>query len=123
MSRATRRTTLRIAAATLVALAFAAPAAEARSPRDARAGGEIRRVRAVDEGINRFRPRRITIDRGTRVRWVNVGSLSHTTTSDDGDWDARLSPGDRFTRRFRRAGTFTFHCSIHPEMVGTIVVE
>jgi plastocyanin len=78
------------------------------------------RVRIVD---NRFRPRNITIERGTRVRWVNRGSNPHTSTSNRGLWDSgTLSPGERFTRRFGRRGTFRYHCEIHPSMTGTITV-
>jgi plastocyanin len=113
----------RAAIATLLALTVALPAAAAaRSPGD-RGGSETRRVRMIDAGINRFRPARITIERRDRVRWDNVGSLTHTTTSNDGDWNGRVAPGDSFTRRFRQAGTFTYRCTIHPEMTGTIVVQ
>jgi plastocyanin len=83
-------------------------------------GGERVRVRIVD---NRFRPRDITIERGTRVRWVNRGSNPHTTTSNTGLWDSgTLSSGERFTRRFGRRGTFRYHCEIHPSMTARIVV-
>jgi plastocyanin len=78
------------------------------------------RVRIVD---NRFRPRNITIERGTRVRWVNRGSNPHTTTSNTGLWDSgTLSSGERFTRRFGRRGTFRYHCEIHPTMTARIIV-
>ena len=113
----------RAATAALVALSLAVPAvASARSPDD-RGRSEVHRVRMIDAGTNRFRPARITIDRRDRVRWDNTGSLTHTTTSSDGDWDGRVAPGDSFTRRFRRSGTFTYRCTIHPEMTGTIVVR
>jgi plastocyanin len=78
------------------------------------------RVRIVDFA---FRPRTLQISRGTRVRWVNRGSVAHTTTSDRDLWDSgRLAPGDSFSRVFRRSGTFRYHCSIHSSMTGRIVV-
>jgi plastocyanin len=117
------RRTASAAAAALLALSVVAPAAAAARSPDERGGSEVRRVRMIDAGINRFRPARITIDRRDRVRWDNVGSLTHTTTSNDGDWNGRVAPGDSFTRRFRRSGTFTYRCTIHPEMTGTIVVR
>jgi plastocyanin len=117
------RRTARATVASLLALSIAVPAAAAARPPGDRGGSEVRRVRMIDSGINRFRPARITIDRRDRVRWDNVGSLTHTTTSNDGDWVGRVSPGDSFTRRFRRTGTFTYRCTIHPEMTGTIVVR
>ena len=77
------------------------------------------RVRVIDFA---FRPRSLTIARGTVVRWVNRGDVTHTTTSNTGLWNQRLAPGETFRRRFRRMGTFAYHCSIHSQMTGTITV-
>jgi plastocyanin len=110
-----------VVAATAIALVIPATAAEARIG-DHGLGplGAVRRVRMVDG--NDFRPRILTISRGTRVRWVNVDNVSHTTTSNSGIWAATLSPGERFARRFRRAGEFDYRCTFHTGMIGTIVV-
>ena len=81
-------------------------------------GGSVTRVRIIDNG---FRPNRITIDRGTAVRWVNTGNRDHTTTGPG--WNSRLDPGDVFRRRFNQRGTFAYRCTIHATMRGTIVVE
>jgi plastocyanin len=82
-------------------------------------GGDPR-VRMVD---NAFRPRTLNISRGDRVTWVNRGDNVHTSTSNRGLWDSDLmQPGERFSRRFRRAGTFRYHCEIHANMTGRIVV-
>ncbi len=79
-----------------------------------------RRVRIVDFA---FTPRTVTIARGTRVRWTNTGSAVHTSTSNTGTWDSgTIAPGASFSRVFRRTGTFRYHCSIHPNMKGKIVV-
>lgn len=115
------RRLLALAAAALIALppavAEAAPAPD-RTP--IRGAIPTVRIRMRD---NVFRPRSVTIQRGTRVRWVNRGSNPHTTTSDTGLWDSGiLSPGDSFARRFRRAGTFRYHCEIHVGMTARIVV-
>jgi plastocyanin len=98
--------------ATLVTAGLALPAS---------GGGQqqVTRVRMVDE---RFRPRNITIDRGTFVRWVNRDNLDHTSTGPG--WNSgRLDPGDTFRRRFNQTGTFSYRCTIHLTMRGTIVVE
>jgi plastocyanin len=109
----------------LLVLLLGAPlGAEAAQPDEQRQRAPVVRVRMLDRGgNNRFRPATVTIDRGTRVRWVNVGNDDHTTTSNTGAWDRWLDPGERFTRRFRTAGTFPYRCTIHPEMVGTVVVR
>lgn len=119
-----KRTLIRMTTVALLAFSLTLPATvhahqdRGRGP----LGAELQRIRARDAGTNRFRPASVSVQRGTRVRWVNAGTLTHTTTSNTGIWDERLSPGDTFTRRFRRAGTFRFHCSIHAEMTGTIIV-
>jgi plastocyanin len=104
--------------ALVVSLVVLAPAAGAGE--DHATGTTPRvRVRIVD---NRFRPASISIERGTIVKWKNRGDRTHTTTSDDGLWNRTLSPGDTFKKKFRRRGTFSYHCNIHPSMLGTITV-
>jgi plastocyanin len=103
-----------------LALIVLAPAVGAQE----RAGGprvatQVIRVRIVDFA---FRPRNLTIDQGTVVRWVNRGDRPHTTTSNTGLWNHTLAPGETFHRRFRRMGTFAYHCSIHPQMTARVIV-
>ena len=112
------KTLLRIVVIAVLAIAFVVPSASAEEPLGTT---ETHRVRMVDG--NAFRPRRISISRGDRVRWVNRASVTHTTTSNGGLWNETLAPGERFTRRFRRAGTFRYHCTIHSGMTGRIVVR
>ena len=71
-----------------------------------------------------FRPKSLTIPDGTKVRWV-VREGTHSTTSNTGRWDSGvLSQGEAFGRVFRRAGTFRYHCSVHPTaMRGVIIVK
>ncbi len=91
-----------------------------RSPRSATPRATANRVKIVDFA---FRPRAITVPRGTRVTWVNRGNANHTSTANSGLWDSGLlSPGESFSRVFRRAGTFRYKCKIHPAMVGKVVV-
>ena len=109
-----------IARVLVLILALSATTVPLPAGADQALGPERVRVRIID---NRFRPRSITIDRGTRVRWVNRGSNPHTSTSNTGIWDSgTLSPGEGFTRRFGRRGTFRYHCEIHPTMTATITV-
>lgn len=65
----------------------------------------------------------VEIPIGTTVTWTNDGGVIHTTTSTDGLWDSGiLSSGDEFTYTFDEAGSFDYVCSLHPTMVGEIVV-
>lgn len=82
---------------------------------------ETERVRINDNA--RFSPRVLTVTRGTRVRWVNNDNLRHTSTSNTGIWESgTLQTGDSFNRIFRQVGTFRYHCRIHPQITGRIVV-
>jgi plastocyanin len=80
----------------------------------------VQRVRMVNFA---FRPRSLTISAGTKVRWVDSEG-THSTTSNSGVWDSGvLSQGEAFGRVFRKAGTFKYHCSVHPSaMRGVITV-
>jgi len=61
---------------------------------------------------------------GTMVTWTNTDSVPHTSTSNKTEWDSNtVAPGGRFSFTFQTAGTFSYHCAIHPGMVGTVVVR
>ena len=70
-----------------------------------------------------FNPQAITVAAGTAVTWTNKDSAPHTVTfSDGGASSGRLAQGDIFTRTFDKPDTFTYACSLHPSMTGTVVV-
>ena len=70
-----------------------------------------------------FSPSTANIVVNDTVTWTWVGS-PHTTTSDTGLWDSGVfGAGHTFSRTFTSAGTFPFHCTIHPFMTGSINVQ
>ena len=70
-----------------------------------------------------FQPASMQVPAGTTVTWTNSGAATHTVTADNDAFDSgRLAPGASFSQTFAAAGTFTYHCEIHPQMIGTIVV-
>jgi hypothetical protein len=70
-----------------------------------------------------FVPEDVTINVGDTVMWTNNDPFAHTTTSDSGVWDSgSLSSGATFSFTFTTAGSFPYHCTIHPTMIGTITV-
>jgi plastocyanin len=71
----------------------------------------------------KFQPASIQVAAGTKVTWVNDDSVSHTVTADNGAFDTGQFPhGDSRSYTFNTKGVFTYHCSIHPSMTGSVTV-
>jgi plastocyanin len=69
-----------------------------------------------------------TVDAGTPIQWHNVDGQTHTVTPDTGTFPAdtgNISPGATTAAQAAPStpGTYHYHCSIHPPMHGTIVVQ
>jgi plastocyanin len=70
-----------------------------------------------------FSPQAITVKPGTQVTWTNNDADAHTVTFDaDGTGSQAFQNGESFQHTFTSAGTFRYHCSIHPYMVGEVLV-
>ncbi|MGZ3678203.1 MAG: cupredoxin domain-containing protein [Ktedonobacterales bacterium] len=72
-----------------------------------------------------FAPTMMTVAKGTKVTWTNASDAPHTVTSDAGSTlaSSTISPSTgTFSFTFTQPGTYTYHCTIHPYMKGTIVV-
>lgn len=71
-----------------------------------------------------FKPANVTVDLGDTVNWTNKDPAPHTTVADNGAWTSPLlNKNAVFAQTFKVAGTFTYHCSIHPSMTGKIIVR
>ena len=72
-----------------------------------------------------FSPSTVTINVGDSVQWENKDSASHTVTSDSGsELDSpTLSKNGVYSHTFTKAGTFAYHCTLHPGMKGTVIVK
>jgi plastocyanin len=71
-----------------------------------------------------FAPNPITVAVGGSVTWVNNDSVTHTSVANNGAWTSPpIAPGGSFSTTFAAAGTFAYHCSIHPGMIGTVTVQ
>lgn len=81
----------------------------------------------------RFNPPTVTVKPGGTVRWVNKDTTAHTSTSSDFNPDGKspasawnspvLDPGKSWSRKFENEGDFTYACSIHPYIKGTVKVQ
>ena len=81
-------------------------------------------VGAESLGNRAYTPDEVTVAVGTTVIWTNTDSISHTSTSDATGWNSGIvAPGGQFSFAFQTPGTFQYHCTIHPGMVGTVVVR
>jgi plastocyanin len=103
---------------------------EARRPRTEarrRARRKRRTARAAADGSVRivnfkFSPKTISVNVGDRVTWTNSDSAPHTAT-DSGNFDTgTLNRGESGSATFDEAGTFSYICTIHPSMEGTVRV-
>src|ERR1700755_2385686 len=71
-----------------------------------------------------FMPMAMTVTAGTTVTWRNMDEEPHTVVSPDGLFrSAALDTNETFTFKFAKAGVYKYVCSIHPKMVGTIMVR
>jgi plastocyanin len=71
-----------------------------------------------------FSPATVTIKSGSTVTWTNKDQEPHTVVSDAGLFrSGAVDTDESFSFEFDKPGTYRFLCSIHPTMVGTIVVE
>ena len=71
-----------------------------------------------------FSPMSLTVNAGTTVVWANGDDEPHTVTSDSGLFrSGAIAAHGTFSFRFDRSGTYHFICSIHPQMVGTVVAK
>ncbi len=73
-----------------------------------------------------FHPDTLVVHPGTTVTWVNCDAHAdaHTTTADGGQWDSPLiQAGSTYQRAFATAGTFSYHCTPHPFMKATVIVQ
>ncbi len=71
-----------------------------------------------------FGPSTVTVAVGTTVTWTNTDDAPHTVTARDASFSSpTLSKGKSFSFTFRKAGTYSYLCSIHQYMSGTVVVH
>ena len=71
-------------------------------------------------GARSFSPNPSTVPAGQMVVWHNADTVTHRVVLDDGRLDAgNIAPGS-YSAPMILAEPGPYHCTIHPEMVGTI---
>jgi plastocyanin len=108
------RTLPAVAAAALLGLLAAAHPASAAAP-------DSTQIQIKDF---MFAPNSLTIKAGATVTWANKDDEPHSVVSDTGLFrSGAVDTDETFSYKFVQPGTYHFTCSIHPRMVGTIIVE
>lgn len=70
-----------------------------------------------------FTPTAVSAKVGDVITWTNNGAAQHNPTLDDGSCQTDpINAGATGSLTFSKAGTFLFHCAIHPSMKGTITI-
>ena len=71
-----------------------------------------------------FTPAEVTIALGESVTWVNDDGAPHGLEYHDGSAGKDLLlPGASYNRRFDQPGTYDYNCSVHPYMMGRVIVR
>jgi plastocyanin len=107
------------AAAFLVTVAIACVACQKQGP----VNGQMTVNIKSDSGSRSFDPGTVTVPLGTVVTWINQDAQGHTVTMPSVFDSGPIPPnGGRWSWVASAAGTYTYHCLIHPDMNGTIIV-
>jgi plastocyanin len=72
-----------------------------------------------------FSPASMSVNVGDTVVWTNQDSAPHTVTVSSGPANfssATLQKGQTFSFKFAKAGTYSYYCSVHPDMKATVTV-
>ena len=89
-------------------------------------GGADKTISIVANNLsNSYSPNPDTVTVGQTVSWRNTQSASHSSTANGGSWDTGLLAPNTTSApiAMTTAGSFSYHCSAHPPMVGTLVVK
>ena len=72
-----------------------------------------------------FNPQTLKVKSGEKITWINRDEEPHTVVSGEKQFkkSTALDTDQEFTITAGVPGTYTYFCSVHPKMTGTIVVE
>ena len=112
------------------AVLVAATTFGAAAPGSVRGGFAATPPKAQAPGIKidnfSFGPAVLTVSVGSTVTWTNRDDIPHTVVSTDEPKVFKsnvLDTNEKFSFTFTKAGTYPYFCSIHPNMIGKIIVQ
>ena len=123
-----------IGAATALAILFVAacggqpPASPTAPPAEAPTANAYILPGAVGLGPTAFGDEPVVVHKGERLRWRNVDTVEHDVVADTAALPefattGTLAPGGERVFTMNTVGTTRIHCTIHPQMVGSLVVQ
>jgi plastocyanin len=121
-----RRTTGRHAGALLMMGALCCAVVASPAAMAARAStSKAMRTQQIEIRNFAFAPATVTVPAGTRVVWTNQDEEPHVITSAGALFASSkgMDTSDSYVVTFSKPGTYAYYCSIHPMMVGTIIVR
>jgi plastocyanin len=74
-------------------------------------------------GDTNFSPHSVTINAGGQMSINNNDQIEHHPTADDGSWNGDLPAGRELSQVFMTPGSYSYHCAIHPNMTGQVIVK
>ena len=82
------------------------------------------KVRTVSIKMFAYTPQVLTVTPGTTVTWTNADEDPHTVTANDKSFhSAALDTDDRYSFTFTKLGEYAYFCSLHPHMIGKVIVK
>jgi len=105
---------------TVLSLALGALGGETKAP-EAVTGGPQNRIVIKDF---HFEPQTLTVKSGEKIIWVNKDEEPHTVVSVEKQFkkSTALDTDQEFTVTAGAPGIYSYFCSVHPKMTGTILV-
>jgi plastocyanin len=77
----------------------------------------------VSVGNDFFNAPNIVVPAGTTVTWTwSVSATDHNVTFSDASSGDKTA-GATYSRQFNTAGTFSYHCTLHAGMTGSVLVQ
>jgi plastocyanin len=103
---------------------LAAPVAGAAGCGGGKGGATAGGATEVTAADFRFEPARLEVKPGAMVRWTNRGQTAHNVKGPGFGTQQVLDPGQSYSHRFDKPGTYRYLCTLHPtQMKGTVVVR
>ena len=89
---------------------------------DSATSGKQNRIEIKDFAFN---PQTLTVKSGEKITWINRDDEPHTVVSVEKQFkkSSALDTDQEFTITAGAPGTYSYFCSVHPKMTGTIIVE